>query len=97
MEARQEYYKILYSSRFKFIDLTLEAMTKPDGAKALLVELGSKDEPLLGDVSNQNEVPASHDLERRVEDLFRRVEDLFHGFNPKQAASEFISQGNRLG
>jgi len=91
IEARQEYYKILYGDRFKFIDLTLERITQPDGAKLLLEAIGSTNEPMLGKKRNQNVVQPNHDLERKVEDIFRAI-----SFDPKQLASDFVSKGNRL-
>jgi hypothetical protein len=92
IEARQDYYKLLYARQFKFIDATLEEMTQPDGARVLLETLGSLEAPILGEKANENRTEVAPDLRKRVENAVERIT-----VDPKEAAIAFIERGDRLG
>jgi hypothetical protein len=92
MEVRQEYYKQLYSGRFKFIDCTLEKMIRPEGAEKLLksLEVGSKTVTLP---SRINEYPPRHNdkLISFVQNWVNSIQ-----FNPGEIAARYISSGRSL-
>ena len=92
IEARQEYYKILYQGKFQFLDLELETMTRVDGARNLLRALGEGAEPKLGVVRNANRIGENQNLRRQIADQLRQI-----SFNPLRTADDFICAGRRLG
>ena len=92
MEARQEYYKALYDGKFAFIDLDLEIMTQPEGARNLLARLGVSAEPRLASPLNANKAAENRELRNRIAETVSKIT-----FDPREAAQNFVSAGKRLG
>jgi len=91
IEARQEYYRRLYGDRFAFIDCTLEEITTPAGASALMTLLGFRPDPILPERRNAN---AGRPTQERIERLRRLLARI--RFDPVESASEFIEAGGSL-
>jgi hypothetical protein len=94
IEARQEYYKILYSEKFQFLDLDLEGMTKMDGARELLQALawGGAGQPKLSEAKNANKTEDNVELRNHVSRCLGQVD-----IDPVTIAQDFIAAGRRLG
>lgn len=93
MEARQEYYKQLYSDKFRFIDCRLEEMVTHAGAKRLLEELGHEGEPVIPGKKNATKSSGNDNLKMKL----NVKADRFKRFDPAVAAAKFIEMGGRLG
>jgi len=92
MEARQEYYRQLYSNRFTFVDCQLEDMVTANGARALLRTLGSDAEPILPPKKNANVRTPSDEFRQQISAAAKKV-----SFDPTAIAASFIRSGRRLG
>lgn len=91
VECRQAYYKQLYGDRFRFIDATLETMTTPDGASALLRQLGGQGDPVLPGKANESRTAVNEEAVQRLQEIVEQVQ-----FDPVAAASDYIASGKRL-
>ena len=89
IEARQEYYKILYDDRFKFINCNLEEVVTQQGAEELLSKLEIDAVPMLPLHKNKAENQISSDLEERLTSIHKWI-----AFDPKLLAR---SEERRVG
>ena len=92
IEARQEYYKALYSARFRFIELELESMTQKKGARELLHALGKSAEPQLSAAINVGKFVGDQKLRNQIAEQLSQI-----NFDPIKTARDFIKAGRRLG
>lgn len=73
MAARQEYYRKKYSDKLKFIDVSLEEITKLDGAQRFLRTLEVSNECILPQPKNANKVKPSVELVHKVKTIVNTV------------------------
>lgn len=92
MEARQEYYKLLYGDRFNFIDATLEEITKDAGALTLAESLNINKDIVLPPPANANKLSPSPETIRLATE-FQSICKI----DPKEIAQTFIESGERIG
>ena len=92
MEARQMYYLKIYKNKFNFIETTLEAITKNDGAKEFLSNLGiNSNNPILPPKINQNIIEENVDLVSIVNEIYNSI-----SINIEEIVDEFIKSGKSL-
>ncbi|MGI9482972.1 MAG: hypothetical protein ACR2OR_11515, partial [Hyphomicrobiales bacterium] len=92
VETRQEYYKLLYSDQFRFIDCTMEEITQPEGAKKLLQSLGRSKTPELPSKSNEILRPEKDEFRALIESKVQKLA----GFDPAALAAAYVDAGHRL-
>jgi hypothetical protein len=92
IEARQEYYKIIYGGKFQFLDLKMERMTQMEGARELLRSLGITAEPKMSEAKNTNKAPENKGLRDQVTKCLSQID-----FDPAKIAQDFVAAGRRLG
>ena len=92
MEARQEYYKILYGDQFQFVDLSLETMTTQANANKLIDELNGSTPARLPPARNQNLHNQDDLISSKLTEIFMQID-----FDPVIVAQDYIDQGHRLG
>lgn len=91
VEARQEYYRLLYGDRFRFFETTLEELTQGHGAQKVMREFGLPKTPVLPEPRNANQgFPPRRDSER----LAKLIANLH--FDAKAVAQTFLDTGARL-
>ena len=91
MEARQEYYRILYGDRFNFVDAVLEEIVTPEGAKNLCSSLAIDKDLELPSPKNINKLQPTPEMIKLATD-FNSICQI----NPAEIAKEFIKSGDRL-
>lgn len=92
MDARQYYYRALYGDALRLIDVQLETIVTPDGARALLAELGFAGiEPALPAPSNTGTRGIDPDDAARIEDLMARID-----FRPFDLLEAYVGAGRRI-
>lgn len=91
IETRQEYYKILYGDRFRFLDIELEEIVTREGAEMLLLALGSSGEPIIPEARNTSRAQAPSHIRDAVSRTVSRIK-----LNPRQLAATYIDKGSRL-
>ena len=91
MEARQEYYRILYGDRFNFVDAVLEEIVTPEGAKNLCSSLAIDKDLELPSPKNINKLQPTPEMIKLATD-FNSICQI----NPTEIAKEFIKSGDRL-
>ena len=91
MEARQEYYRILYGDRFNFVDAALEEIVTPEGAKHLGSSLAIDKDLELPSPKNANKLQPTPEMIKLVTN-FNSICQI----DPKEIAKKFINSGERL-
>ncbi len=74
MEARYAYYLMKYADRLNFVEVKLEEITKPDGAREFLRSLGQDSDPILPEKANANKIQSQPALEEEVRTFMDRQE-----------------------
>jgi len=92
MEARQEYYKMIYGDRFNFIEAKLEDITKPVGAGLLAKALKINKDINLPSRENTNLLDPSPEMIKLATSFGSMC-----NIDPKSIAKTFIESGDRLG
>ncbi len=88
MEARQEYYRHKYANKLKFIDVSLEEITKLDGAQRFLRTLQVNNECVLPQPKNANQVKPPVELIQQVKAIVNSV-----NFDVEALVKEWMSKG----
>ena len=92
IEARQEYYRLLFSDKFRFIDCQLEDVITAPGARRLLTDFGWSGEPELPAKANENKQAAPPRLRAQVKQFLSHIR-----FDAADVARKFVETGRRLG
>jgi len=92
MDARQVYYKRLYSSKMKFIEAELEELATHDGAAKFWHGIGGDGDCILPPRRNQNTNQPTPELVAQVTELVQSV-----SYDGNGLVEKFISEGNSLG
>lgn len=92
VEARQAYYRQLYSDRYTFVDATLESATTMRGAQNLLAPFGHKGAVYLPEKANANINQGSPVPAEQIQSVVDHIK-----FDAEQIAADFIKSGRRLG
>ena len=88
MTARQEYYRQKYGDKLKFIDVSLEEITKLDGAQRFLKTLQVGNKCILPQPKNANKVKPTVELVHQVKTLVESV-----NFDVEVLVKDCISKG----
>ena len=88
MAARQEYYRQKYSDKLQFIDVSLEEITKLDGAQRFLRTLQVNNECVLPQPKNANQVKPPVELIQQVKAIVNSV-----NFDVEALVKEWMSKG----
>jgi hypothetical protein len=88
MTARQEYYRQKYSDKLRFIDVSLEEITKLDGAQKFLKSLQLNNECILPHPKNANQVKPTVELVHQVKAFVNSV-----NFDVEVLVEDWISKG----
>jgi len=91
MEARQEYYRLLFGDQFRFIDAVLDEITTQPGAKRFLTEIGFQGTPTLPEKINAGRTSPSTEERAQVEELVARIR-----FDAATAARIYVESGQSL-
>jgi hypothetical protein len=91
MEIRQECYRIAFSSKFKFIDCTIEELSTVEGAKEFLNNFNFTGTPVLPPKANTLGVQIPQDLKEQVKAFVTQINFI----NPKEMAKEYMKQNKR--
>ena len=92
MEARQEYYRMIFGDQFNFIEAKLEDITKPDGASLLAKSLKINEDISLPSQENTNLLEPSPEMIKLATNFGSMC-----NIDPKSIAKTFIESGDRLG
>ena len=88
MAARQEYYRQKYSDQLQLIDVSLEEITKLDGAQRFLRTLQVNNECVLPQPKNANQVKPPVELIQQVKAIVNSV-----NFDVEPLVKEWMSKG----
>ena len=88
MMARQEYYRQKYGDKLRFIDVSIEEITKLDGAQRFLKTLQVSNECILPQPKNANEVKPTVELVHQVKTFVNSV-----NFDVEVLVKDCISKG----
>ena len=88
MTARQEYYRQKYSDKLRFIDVSIEEITKLDGAQRFLKALQVNNECILPQPKNANKVKPTAELVHQVKTFVNSV-----NFDVEVLVKDCISKG----
>jgi hypothetical protein len=88
MAARQEYYRQKYGDKLKFIDVSLEEVTKLDGAQRFLRTLQVSNECILPQPKNANKVEPTVKLIDQVKTIVNSV-----NFDVEALVKDCMSKG----
>jgi len=88
MTARQEYYRQKYGGKLKFIDVSLEEITKLDGAQKILKSLQLNNKCILPQPKNANKVKPTVELVHQVKAFVNSV-----NFDVEVLVEDCISKG----
>jgi len=88
MAARQEYYRQKYGNKLKFIEVSLEEITKLDGAQKLLRTLQVSKECILPPAKNANKVKPTVALVNQVNTIVNSV-----NFDVEELVKDWMSKG----
>lgn len=88
MAARQAYYMQKFSDQLRFLPVTLEDITTPDGATAVLAELGQAERCQLPPPSNQNGGRTNPALAAQIAKIIASS-----AFDPDAMAADVIARG----
>jgi len=92
VEARQEYYKILYGDLFHFIDIMMEEMVTAEGSSRLMEQLGiSADQVILPPKLNYNRAKENVGLLKQLLEIISTIQ-----VAPTRQAEEYIAGGKSL-
>ena len=88
MTARQEHYRQKYGDKLKFIDVSLEEITKLDGAQKILKSLQLNNKCILPQPKNANKVKPTVELVHQVKAFVNSV-----NFDVEVLVEDCISKG----
>ena len=88
MAARQEYYRQKYGDKLRFIDVSLEEITKLDGAQRFLRTLQVSNECILPQPKNANKVEPTVGLINQVKTIVNTV-----NFDVEALVEDCMSKG----
>ena len=91
VSARQEYYKKIYGQYIKFVDASLEQISKAEGARALLSELGIGELKTIPPAVNQSPQGSFVDVEDQMTEIFKKTRGL-----ADNALSQYLNENKRL-
>ena len=91
ISARQEYYKQLYGQYIKFVDASLEQISKAEGARHLLLELGIGELKTIPAAVNQSPQGSLVDIEDQMTEIFEKTRGL-----ADNALSQYLDENKRL-
>ncbi len=91
IEARQQYYKILFGNNLNMIEVSLEEITQPCGAKKFLEGIGVHSKPILPTKKNHTQQTPPAEIQKKIENLIASF-----SFDPHGLAAEYIKRGRRL-
>lgn len=91
IEARQEYYRLLFSDNFRFIYGQLEDISTPSGAQYFLGEFGHSGKIELADKVNVNKRIPPPKLREQVEQFVSQIK-----YDALSVARDFVESGGKL-
>lgn len=91
MECRQVYYERVYGGRIRFVHAQLEEVTKAEGARKLLADLGRDKEPILPPKANASATASAPVKVAEIETFMSRL-----GFDPDALVFKFLDAGFTL-
>ena len=91
ISARQKYYKQLYGQYIKFVDASLEQISKAEGARQLLTELGIGELKTTPAAVNQSPQGNLVEVEDQMTEIFEKTRGI-----ADNALSQYLNENKRL-